>query len=302
MKTPGRNIAASVRARLHNLAEREGRIFDEVLTRFALERLLYRLSVSPHRQRFILKGALLLSVWFDGLTQRITRDADLLGQGSPEEIRAIFEGLCESAASSEDGLRWDASSIRVEPIRAQTEVAGLRVLLLSYLEQARIHVQVDIGIGDALSISLSEVELPSLLDLPRPKLLAYAKETSVAEKVEAMVRLGMLNSRLKDYFDLWILARTFTFEGHRLSEAMRATFLRRGTPLPADIPPGLSEDFARERQVQWERFWQRSVGRESCPTLDEVIRLIASFVVPPMGWPEGSNHHWDPGGPWRVSE
>jgi hypothetical protein len=219
-----RNIAASVRAKLLNIANREGSDFGLVLTHFTLERLLYRVSESAYRDQFILKGAMLFQAWTQK-AHRPTRDLDLLGQGnpSPEHCEKVFREICDISVA-DDGLVFFPETVRVEKIKEEQEYEGVRVKFLARLENARIPLQVDIGFGDAVTPSV--LRYPTLLPMPAPRIQAYPMDTVVAEKAEAIVSLGMLNSRMKDFFDIWFLARTFQFDGRALSDAVRATFGR----------------------------------------------------------------------------
>jgi predicted nucleotidyltransferase component of viral defense system len=207
------NVPASVRQRLLNLAGQTNQDFGLLLTKYALERLLYRLSVSNHRDDFVLKGALLFQLWTSEPC-RPTRDLDLLGQGdgSTERYRTIFTKLC-SQEVEDDGLTFLSDTIRVEKIRDEEDYEGVRVLLTAHLANARIPLQIDVGFGDVISPGPVELEYPTLLPFPAPKLRAYSKESVVAEKFEAMVKLGMANSRMKDFYDLWVMARRFEFRG-----------------------------------------------------------------------------------------
>jgi len=236
IKPPPVNVPASIHRRLLNLSYARGVEFNLLLTRFAIERLLYRLSISPHRDEFVLKGALLFGLWFPEL-HRPTHDVDLVGLGSnsTERLRRVFGELCTLAAP-DDGLVYDPTTIQVQDIRRTEEYLGRRIRLTATLGKARIRVQADVGFGDVISPAPSVVEYPTLLDLPAPRLRAYARETVIAEKLHAMVTLGRTNSRLKDFFDVWTLARHFSFDGGTLSVAVRTTFERRGTPIARSTP------------------------------------------------------------------
>jgi len=276
------NVAASVRQRLLDLARRENLRMQDVLVRFATERLLYRLAESPHRDAYVLKGAMLFTVW-TGMLPRATRDADLLGFGdpSPDRIARIFKELA-AGPRSEDGLAFDPDSVRVEAIVEDSEYGGQRVALSAELDGARMRVQVDVGFGDAVEPGPVEVVLPTLLDGPAARLRAYPVEVSVAEKFEAAVRLGLVNGRLKDYFDLWYIATKLPPDPRRLADAIRATFDRRGTAIPTGVPPGLSDAYGDEdRRRQWEVFLERVLapGVER-PSLDAVIATVREFLVP----------------------
>jgi predicted nucleotidyltransferase component of viral defense system len=253
------NLAASVREKLLNLSRKTSEPLDLVLTRYALERLLYRIGVSPFADRFILKGALLLEVLGAG-SHRPTRDLDLLGFGeySDEQIADLFRKLCEIEVEP-DGLLFDQESIRVTEIREELEYQGKRVLFFAHLAGARIKMQVDVAFGDAVTPEAKEIDYPTILDFPAPRIRAYPIASVISEKLQTMVAFGMPNSRMKDYFDIWMLAQEFPFEGVDLVNAIRATFDRRRTEIPKLIPLGLSEEFAldREKGKQWESFPMR---------------------------------------------
>lgn len=268
------NRAASIRARLKNRADAEKQDFDLVLTRFGLERLLYRLSVSRHAPSYLLKGALLFALWYDA-PLRPTRDADLLGFGPDdvESARAVFREIC--AIEADDGIVFDAGSVRAERIRKEAGYGGVRVVLRATLEGARISLQVDIGFGDVVTPAPEAIAYPVLLDdLPAPGLKAYPKATVVAEKFQALCALGMANTRMKDYFDLWVLLRANELDDPELARAIRATFVRRRTPMPNGIPAGLSDAFAADagKRTQWRAF----VGRNKLETaeLEVVVRAL----------------------------
>lgn len=277
-----RNMAASVRARLLNRARETRQDFNLILTRYALERLLYRLSISPHADQFLLKGALLFDLWFD-IPHRPTRDADLLGFGSAEipHVEAAFRDIC--AVELDDGIRFRADSVHAEEIRKEANYSGVRVTLIGLLDGARCHVQVDVGFGDAVTPGPEAVDYPVMLpDMPAPKLRAYPRYTVVAEKLEALVSLGIANSRMKDYFDLWILSRYTDFDGALLCKAIHATFERRRTPLPDGVPFGLSDEFAqdRQKQTQWQAFLRKNALDEL--QLSEVVAGLRAFLSFPL--------------------
>lgn len=276
----GRNVAASVRAQLLNKARAEKRDFTLVLTRYALERLLYRLSISRHAEHFLLKGALLFDLWFD-VPLRPTRDIDLLGFGLAEVPYLIeaFTELC--ALDVDDGIRFDAQSIQAEEIRKQANYAGIRVTLLGSLDGARCPVQVDVGYGDVVTPGPETAEYPVMLDeFPAPKLKVYPRYSVVAEKLEALISLGVANSRMKDYFDLWVLAGHSDFEGEVLLEAIGATLSRRGTDIPTEVPFGLTEAFATDaqKQMQWQGFLKKN--RLDALTLEQVVADLRKFLMP----------------------
>ncbi|MDY0072463.1 MAG: nucleotidyl transferase AbiEii/AbiGii toxin family protein [Thauera sp.] len=277
-----RNVAASVRARLLNKARADKRDFSLVLTRYALERLLYRLSISEHADHFLLKGALLFDLWFD-VPQRPTRDIDLLGFGLAEAPYLVeaFKDLCRIEAN--DGMRFDVNSVRAQEIRKEANYAGMRVTLLGWLDGARCAVQVDVGYGDAVTPRPQLTEYPVMLkEFPAPKLMVYPRYTVVAEKLEAMISLGMANSRMKDYFDVWVLARHSEFDGSVPCEAIEATLKRRGTAVPTGQPFGLSDSFAADvqKQVQWRGFLRKN--RLEALNLELVLAELQRFLMPPL--------------------
>jgi predicted nucleotidyltransferase component of viral defense system len=306
MNQKGRNVAASVQARLLQLSRNSKLSLQDLLERYCTERLLYRLANSPHRSRFILKGAMLLIVWGEGTSERVTRDADLLGFGdnSPMAAASTFQEIC-AVVVEDDGVEFDVESIKAEEIRAEQEYFGVRVTLRARVGNARIPVQADIGFGDAFTLEPEEIEFPTLLEMPKPLLRAYTKETALAEKFEAMVSLGERNTRMKDYFDVWLLSRRFDFQGERLAKAIAATFDRRKTEIPATVPIGLSTAFAVEpiKQTQWRAFWRKVVRTEPTPDFAEVVKLAADFLLPAAKGARnegGSPGNWTGGGPWRA--
>jgi predicted nucleotidyltransferase component of viral defense system len=295
-----RNVGASVRARLLNLARERNSEFQLILTRYSLERLLYRLSLSDHRDRFVLKGAMLFAVWLDD-PFRPTRDLDLLGHGNSdtEDIARTFREIL-SVDVDDDGVIFDVDNIRAEPIRDAEGYDGVRVRTSAAISGARVPVQIDIGFGDAITPAAIETDYPVLLDAPAPHLRAYPKETVIAEKFEALVSLGFVNSRMRDFYDLWTISRTFEFDGAVLTAAIRATFDRRRTDHPAGEPTGLTDEFAHsdEKRTQWGAF----IGRERLtmepPEFPDVVADLREFLMPPMLSGEFQGH-WNPGGPWR---
>lgn len=268
------NQAASVRARLLNKAKAEGRDFSLVLLRYGLERLLYRLSISSNQGQFLLKGALLFDLWFD-VPHRPTRDIDLLGYGlaNAKWVRTAFEELC--VIPCDDGVLFDVASLRVDEIRKEANYAGWRVSLVGHLDGALCPVQVDIGFGDAVTPEAEAADYPVMLEGSLvPKLRVYPRYTVIAEKFEAIISLGMANSRLKDYFDLWVLLSAGDLDTQVLREAISATLACRNTALPTSIPAGLSDGFATDPQkvVQWESFARKN--HLKVPPLSNVVDLL----------------------------
>ena len=278
-----RGKAASIHARLLNRAKERGEDFNLVLTRYALERLLYRLSlVPPAREAYWLKGALLFDLWFD-VSHRPTRDADFLGFGpaDTEVLAATIREIC--AVEVDDGMQYDPASVSIEEIREEARYGGLRVQLMGRLGNARCPVQLDVGYGDAVTPGPVEVVYPTLLDdQPPPRLHVYPRATVVAEKLEAIVSLGMANSRMKDYFDLRALAHEGALDAGQLAEAIAATFARRQTPLPEGLPLGLSDEFAQDamKRTQWKAFLNKN--RLDAPALDAVVTQVRRFVEEPL--------------------
>jgi predicted nucleotidyltransferase component of viral defense system len=279
-----KNPAASVHARLAQRRTKTGEDYNVLLVRFTLERLLYRLSCSSHREQFILKGAMLFALWEPEL-HRVTRDLDLLGFGhpAPERLADIFRELCNLEVEA-DGVVFDPRSVVCEDIRAQDEYAGIRVKLRAMVGKAVVPLQVDVGFGDALPVTPEEITFPVMLGMAAPKLRAYSRETVVAEKLEAIVKLGMLNSRFKDYFDLHYLAQKFPFEGALLVKSIAGTFARRGTAFPAVLPAGLTPMFGTDpaKIRGWEAFWRKTGPKAAAPTLEAVIKLLVEFLEPPL--------------------
>ena len=282
--TPARsaNVAASVRARLLNVAKAQGVDFNQVLVRFALERILYRLAQSQHGERFLLKGALLFTLWYD-MPHRATRDADLLGFGS-SDLDAVAQTFREIAAVAvDDGMAFDPASVMVEEIRKEAGYGGVRVVIAGELAKARCKTQIDVGFGDVVTPAPVDSVYPVLLDdLPAPRLRTYPIYTVVAEKLHAIALLGMANSRLKDYFDLWVLMERETLDSELLAKAIRTTFERRGMAVPDRVPIGLTDEFAHDpsRQSQWLAFLKKNeLPYEPLPTIVERLHSALAPVL-----------------------
>ncbi|QDU59611.1 hypothetical protein Pan216_04420 [Planctomycetes bacterium Pan216] len=300
-----RNMAASVRQRLMNKAKQQKEDFGLVLTRYGLERLLYRLSQSRHRDQFILKGAMLFQLW-SGHVHRPTRDLDLLGYGdpAPERFQEILRDIC-GLDVEDDGLEFHAESVHAERMKEDEEYQGLRIKLQATLAPARIPIQIDIGFGDAINPGPNEVTYPTLLDLPAPTLKAYPRETVVAEKFQAMVMLGIANSRMKDFYDVWTLARQFEFSGSVLCSALRGTFQRRKTALPEQPPLALTTEFTEDRQklTQWRAFVRKSKLDAEGTELTGIAESLRGFLMPPTdALVAGADFEmdWLPNGPWQA--
>lgn len=297
------NLPASVHDRLLNLRDERGEDFHLLLTRYTLERLLYRLSKSEYTDRFILKGALLLIAW-TGYPHRPTQDLDLLGHGdaSAAGLKELFQQICRTAVEA-DGLVFDPESVTVREIREDQTYESQRVRLMAHLGNARIQAQVDIGFGDVVTPGIQTIDYPVLLEFPAPRIRAYPVETVIAEKVEAMVTLGMQNSRMKDFYDLWLISQQLPVSGSTLVKAIRATFDRRETSIPDEAPVALSEEFTEDANkiIQWQAFLRRS-GLEDAPgELSTVVPELQTFLTAPLvaaAKGEGFNPNWKDGGPW----
>ncbi len=298
------NIGASIRNRLLDKARAEKLDFNLLLTRYALERMLYRLSISPQHDQFLLKGALLFDLWFD-VPHRPTHDADLLGFGSSEipHLEEVFRNI--SRIEVEDGIVFQPASVKGAEIRKEANYAGVRITLMGLLDSARCPIQVDVGFGDAVVPGPEDVSYPIILTgLPEPQLRAYPRYTVVAEKLEALTSLGMLNSRMKDFFDLWVLAKHSDFDGALLSRAIAATFERRRTVFPEGVPIGLSDEFINDDQKnkQWLAFLRKNALNPM--PLATVISDLREFLLPVLVAAAKSSRHdmaWQAGLGWRKN-
>jgi predicted nucleotidyltransferase component of viral defense system len=297
---PPRDRAASVRQRLLNLAKERGDEFNFVLLRYGLERLLFRLGQSSYAGTFVLKGAMLFPLW-SGSPHRATKDMDLLGSGPPDITRFVEIFREVAAADADDGVRFLPDTVAGVAIREEAIYDGIRITLEGRLGVARMPLQVDVGFGDAVTPSPVETSYPVLLaDMPNPRLRVYARETAIAEKVEAMVTLGFGNSRMKDFFDIWYLARTFEFDEATLGAAIRATFVRRQTTLPKETPVALTSTFAEDpaKGAQWRAFIGRTRPVGIAPGLREVVEVLVSLLKPLFagdGGDSASARSWRPG-------
>lgn len=296
-----KNLAASVSERLRNYAKEQGEEFQSVLVRYGAERFLYRLSQSTHNERFLLKGASLFTLWFDQ-PHRPTKDLDLLGF-APNEIPAIEQAIKEICSIEyADGLNFLAETVVGETIREDLAYQGVRVKLTANLGNIRIPLQIDVGIGDAVTPGPETAEFPGLLDFPHAKLRVYPKETVVAEKFEAMVRLGMANGRMKDFWDLRYMIDEFDFDGNLLQTAIRATFQRRLTSFPERLPVALSDEFAKDANVsdRWNGFIRRN-RLDRFTDLVRIVERLRSFFEPLIEAESGDNQFnmkWKAGADW----
>jgi predicted nucleotidyltransferase component of viral defense system len=263
---------------LLNLSRERHQPYELLLTRYVLERLLCRLSMTEYRDRFVLKGAMLMSTWFDA-PFRPTRDLDLLGFGddAPGTLLEAFRDIC--GVEVDDGVRFDVDGLTVDRIRDDAEYGGLRLKTYASIATARVRVTVDIGFGDAVEPEIAELDLPVLLDLPTPGIRAYPREAVIAEKFQAMVVLGRANSRMKDFYDIWLLSRVYEFTGESLARAIVATFARRKTPIPQKTPDALTSAFAADlaKQQQWSSFVE-AIDAEPV-ALADVVGELADFLM-----------------------
>lgn len=300
-----KNLPASVKARLANVAREQREDFQELLSRFGRERLLYRLSVSEYRERFILKGALLFAYW-TGAPHRPTRDMDLLSYGEPDIalLEKMFRELC-AVQVQPDGLVFQPDSVNGERIKDEEKYVGVRLHMSALLEKSRIPLQIDVGFGDRVVPAPEEIDFPTLLDFPAPHLRSYTRESMVAEKFEAMVKLGMLNTRMKDFFDVWTVCQEFAFDGPTLSRAIKTTFETRGTIVPDKLPLALSPEFHddREKNAQWKAFLDKAKLNANGKSLGEIAEALRVFLVPvseAVARNEIFKGNWKRGGPWVV--
>ena len=300
-----RDLAASVRQRLLNQAHDQGRPFQELLQYYAIERFLYRLAQSNHRDKFILKGALLLTVWQAPLS-RSTVDIDLLGKTSNklEHIASLVSEICGLDVEA-DGVKFDSASIKTAHIKEDADYEGIRVRFRATVSGARIPMQIDIGFDDVIVPQATKIDYPTLLEFPAPVLQAYPKETVIAEKLEALTALATLNSRMKDFFDLWALSRVYPFEGPVLVRAIKTTFDHRSTAIEP-LPEGLNDDFGREpiRSGQWTAFLRRARLTSAPSKFVDTIRAVREFAHPPLSAAASDDsfeQNWEPGGSWSAT-
>ncbi|MFN8427714.1 MAG: nucleotidyl transferase AbiEii/AbiGii toxin family protein [Anaerolineales bacterium] len=273
------NLPASIHQRLLNKAHETGRAFNELIQYYALERFLYRLSVSKYAEQFTLKGALMFNAW--GLANtRPTRDIDLLGHAPNqiEQIVNIVRDICKLDVAR-DGLEFDADEIQGEHIKEDAEYEGIRVSLMARLGNTRLPIQIDIGFADVITPEPERVEYPTILDFPAPHLFGYPPETVVAEKFQAMTVLGMANSRMKDFYDIWTLANHFKFDGAMLQRAIERTFQNRNTELPDESSVIFSNEFVNQKAEQWISFGRKIRGKESIE-MAQVVQLLREFLIP----------------------
>jgi hypothetical protein len=295
-------LVSSIRARLENHARAKGEDIQRTLVRYGLERFLYRLSISRFRDEFVLKGAMLFSVWV-GSPYRATGDLDLLGFGdnSPDAVSEIIAAIANISPDVPDGLVFLTDTIATKPLRLATEYNGVALRFTALLGRARLPILIDIGYGDAVTPSPQDIIFPTLLDQAAPNLRAYPQATVVAEKLEALVSIGFVTTRIKDFYDLWAIASTFDLDGDTLLRAVRATFERRQTLIPVATPSGLSEVFASDagKQTLWRSFIGDRIEADQAPKyLSEIMPVLRTFLLPLLGQGDTEIH----GKTWIASQ
>jgi len=297
-----RNIPASVHQRLLTKARESSRPFNELLQHFAIERFMYRLSKSPYADRFILKGALMLSAW-SGSMSRPTMDIDLSGriENDPAKIAAAMKEVCKMVVV-EDGMTFDPETVTAMRIMDDAGYQGVRVRIRGFLGNARVAVQADIGFGDVIVPGPLKVTYPVLLDFPPPELSGYSMESTIAEKFHAMVKCGILNSRIKDFHDIWMLSRSFDFRGAILAKAIETTFANRDTPVPVD-PAVFDDSFPKDKDknVQWRGFIRKSRLSGAPDSFADIVAGVKMFLEPPAIALAGQRmfrSRWKAPGPW----
>jgi predicted nucleotidyltransferase component of viral defense system len=304
MKESQKDIAASIRTRLKHEAENQRKSFAELLQYYGMERFLYRLSKSQYVDKFVLKGGLLIYGWNIPL-RRPTRDIDFRGylDNSEYTIRRAINDIIDEPVP-EDGILFDVKTIQVEQTQIDADYEGIRVKFTGYLGKARIPMQVDIGFSDALASRVERVHYPTLLeDAKSPRLKSYPKESMVSEKFHAMIRHAQLNSRLKDYYDLWLIADNFEFDVHALQKAIEKTFARRNAAIPVERPAGLTAEFAERNRNRWTNFLSKtSLQSEDVENFADVVERIWTFIEYPIraSLDKGSLHElrWIPQKGW----
>jgi hypothetical protein len=304
LKPDVKNIAASVKRRLQNKAKESNRPFSELLQYYGMERFLYRFSRSEYAKSFILKGALMFTVW-DVPERRATVDIDFLARvdNQIEKIEQAMREVCNVEVPA-DGLVFDAKSVKGQRIKEDADYEGVRVKFLGFLEKSKLPMQTDVGFGDAIVPKPSRIDYPTILNFPPPHLQGYTFESVVAEKFETMVKLGLLNSRMKDFYDIWLMSRQINFDGRRLAKAIKATFECRKTPLPAEAPLFAKEiyDEKSDRAAMWRAFLRKKQIETAPDSLTEIAQTIESFLlelVQSIATDAETIIKWQAPGPWR---
>lgn len=297
------NIVASVEAKLKNITTERQIDYRFILIRYATERFFYRLSISPYANQFVLKGGNLFIIWQHGRDYRPTIDSDMIcfGNASPEHLRQIFSELCTMNDVPNDGIVFDPASIEISPIREETEYGGTRIILLARLGRARVTLQFDIGVGDAITPPPKLTDFPVLLNGPVPRLKVYPMATTIAEKSEAMVTRGIINSRLKDFFDIWLLTELFDHDYAILRQAIHNTFKCRSVPMPVDMPESWTPEFALNpmKATQWAAFLRKNKTVTAPADFSVVVGRIAAFLVPVFFPPANMPSTWKAAQGWE---
>jgi len=304
MKKEAKNIKASVKARLQNKAKETNRPFAEILQYYGMERFLYRFSKSRYADKFVLKGALLFTVWHVP-ERRTTLDIDFLAHVDNQiaNIEKVIKDICNISVSP-DGLIFDAKTVRGQKIKEDADYEGVRVKFVGFLDRSRIPMQIDVGFGDIVYPKTKVIDYPVILDFPKPHLKGYPAESVISEKFEAMVKLGLLNSRMKDFYDLWLIMHQFDFSGTNLKEALKRTFKHRKTDLPTAKPLFAEEiyDEKSDRQTLWKAFLKKGDLRHTPDKLLIIAKEIEDFLIEPLNAiNEGIifNKKWKAQGPWK---
>jgi predicted nucleotidyltransferase component of viral defense system len=298
-----RDIAASVSARLSNYAREQNHTYQEILQYYAIERFLYRLAQSKYCDAFVLKGGVAFFAWRFPL-RRTTRDIDLHGRRPEtiEQLEDIVREICEQAVHP-DGMLFDAKSVTGENIQDHAEYQGIRVRFTGFLGTARVPMQLDIGFSDVLVPAAISVDYPTILDMPAPSLSAYSWETLIAEKFQAMVFLGSINSRMKDFYDVWLLTYEATIDGQVLQQAMRTTFKNRSTQFPDGFSVQFSQSFTEEKQRQWDAFVSReNLESDEIGDFVQVIQRLNGFLLPVLDAIQNNayfDYVWNPAKGWE---
>ena len=302
-REPNKNPAASIRAKLLSLSREKGEDYQRVLGRFAIERFLYRLGISTYRDRFVLKGATLFTLW-TGETHRPTKDLDLLGWGSSAitDVEQVFRDICE--ITEDDGIVFDSQSVEGTTIKENDEYNGVDIRFRAELAGAQITLQVDIGFGDAVFPEPELATFPVLLPMSAPIIRAYPREASIAEKLHAMVQLDIRNSRMKDFYDIWFMANTWTFNLESLRNAIALSFQRRGSAMPNGVPFALTDEFLADAQKMqlWKAFAGRLNAGDKALTLAEVGAVLRAFLVPCLSSETNAAQVWIPTIGWQESK
>lgn len=299
------NITASILQRLKNYSQSRKEDRGLTITNYAIERFLYRLSVSPYTSQFVLKGAQLFRVWTIN-TYRPTRDLDLLRLGNPDipELEQIFRQICNVKTDTQDGIAYIADTVKGQAIREDNRYGGIRIKLEFRIGKTGEFMQIDIGFGDAVNPPAQEILFPSILEMPSAHLRAYSYDTVVAEKVEAMVTLGYGNSRIKDFYDIYKLSVEITFNGKVLKDTIQSTFSRRDTDIPDGSPVALTVEFSQDPSKQ--RQWKAFINKNSLEAADfpQAIERIHQFISPvflAIRDSQDFNFSWKPRSGWITN-